>query len=89
MTAAFVENGLTELWTANQKDFEIFESFDLLKYQTAFSKILATGYGASEAPPQGTEEADRRGVAEQPVRVILPAVAQITKVNIKDILLRS
>lgn len=32
MAAAFVEAGVTELWTANPADFEIFESFDLINY---------------------------------------------------------
>ena len=32
LAAAFVENCVTELWTANPSDFEIFEAFDLVDY---------------------------------------------------------
>ncbi len=33
MASAFAEAGVTELWTANPSDFEIFESFDLVDYK--------------------------------------------------------
>ena len=33
MAAAFAEAGVTELWTANPSDFEIFEMFDLVDYR--------------------------------------------------------
>ncbi|MBR6154083.1 MAG: hypothetical protein IKQ43_06570 [Treponema sp.] len=33
MAAAFAEAGVTELWTANPSDFEIFETFDLIDYR--------------------------------------------------------
>jgi predicted nucleic acid-binding protein len=33
MAAAFAESGVTELWTANPSDFEIFEVFDLIDYK--------------------------------------------------------
>ena len=33
IAAAFAEAGVTELWTANPSDFEIFESFDLIDYK--------------------------------------------------------
>ena len=33
MAAAFAEAGVTELWTANPSDFEIFETFDLVDYR--------------------------------------------------------
>lgn len=33
MAAAFAEAGVTELWTANPADFEIFEAFDLVDYR--------------------------------------------------------
>ena len=33
MAAAFAEAGVTELWTANPTDFEIFEAFDLVDYR--------------------------------------------------------
>lgn len=33
MAAAFAEAGVTELWTANPSDFEIFETFDLVDYK--------------------------------------------------------
>ena len=32
MASAFAEAGVTELWTANPADFEVFETFDLVKY---------------------------------------------------------
>ena len=32
MAAAYAEAGVSELWTANPKDFEIFETFDLVDY---------------------------------------------------------
>lgn len=32
MAAAFAEAGVSELWTANPSDFEIFETFDLIDY---------------------------------------------------------
>lgn len=32
MAAAYAEAGVLELWTANPKDFEIFETFDLVDY---------------------------------------------------------
>ena len=32
MAAAFAEAGVSELWTANHSDFEIFETFDLVEY---------------------------------------------------------
>ena len=32
MAAAFAEAGVSELWTANSSDFEIFETFDLVEY---------------------------------------------------------
>ena len=32
MAAAFAEAGVSELWTANPTDFEIFETFDLVDY---------------------------------------------------------
>lgn len=33
MAAAFAEAGVSELWTANPADFEIFETFDLVDYK--------------------------------------------------------
>ena len=33
MAAAFAEAGVSELWTANPSDFEIFETFDLIDYR--------------------------------------------------------
>lgn len=33
IAAAFAEADVTELWTANPSDFEIFESFDLIDYK--------------------------------------------------------
>lgn len=33
MAAAFAEAGVSELWTANSADFEIFETFDLVDYK--------------------------------------------------------
>ena len=33
MAAAFAEAGVSELWTANPSDFEIFETFDLVDYK--------------------------------------------------------
>ncbi len=33
MAAAFAEAGVTEIYTANPADFEIFEAFDLVDYQ--------------------------------------------------------
>lgn len=32
MASAFAEAGVTELWTANPADFEVFETFDLVNY---------------------------------------------------------
>lgn len=32
MAAAFAEAGVSELWTANPSDFEIFETFDIADY---------------------------------------------------------
>lgn len=32
MAAAFAETGVSELWTANPHDFEVFEVFDLVDY---------------------------------------------------------
>lgn len=32
MAAAFAEAGVSELWTSNPSDFEIFETFDLVEY---------------------------------------------------------
>lgn len=32
LAAAFAEAGVTEIWTANPSDFEIFEAFDLINY---------------------------------------------------------
>ena len=32
MAAAFAESGVSELWTANPADFEIFQMFDLVDY---------------------------------------------------------
>ncbi len=32
MAAAFAEAGVSELWTANPDDFEIFEAFELMDY---------------------------------------------------------
>lgn len=32
MAAAFAEAGVSELWTANPSDFEIFETFDIVDY---------------------------------------------------------
>ena len=32
MAAAFAEAGVSELWTANPSDFEIFETFELVNY---------------------------------------------------------
>ena len=33
MASSFAEAGVTELWTANPSDFEIFETFDLIGYK--------------------------------------------------------
>ena len=32
MAAAFIESGITELWTANPSDFSVFDSFTLVDY---------------------------------------------------------
>ena len=38
MAAAFAEAGVSELWTANPADFEIFETFDLVDYSKSEKK---------------------------------------------------
>ena len=38
MAAAFAEAGVSELWTANPTDFEIFETFDLVDYPKSEKK---------------------------------------------------
>ena len=50
MAAAFAEAGVSELWTANPHDFEVFEVFDLVDY----SAVRGMNPGGRLSPATGS-----------------------------------